>query len=335
MKEKTTPPQDPVKAIQKIFIERGLQALQAAEKEILFEKIESPEVREALTYFMKKIWRDTHRPALLSLFCEAVGGKAEVTTQIANSAILMSGAAAIHDDIIDGSKTKGVGPTVFGKFGKDIALLVGDVLLFKGLTILLQAVGNNISAEKLSEILNITKRTFFELGDAEALELHFRGKIDITPAEYLHVLEKKAAIVEGYAQIGVILGNGSKEEFENISKYGKVLGMLIMLRDELIDMIDAEEARHRIERESPPLPVIYALQNKKIKSSIAPLLLKKKLTKRDVEFVKQSTLKTNGIRCCQELMEKLADEAYTCLERVKFKKEDLRILVDAVISLET
>ena len=308
--------------------------MQAAEREILNEKIESPEVREALAYFMRKYWRDTTRPALLSLFCEAVGGKADIAAPIAISAILMSGAVDIHDDIIDGSKTKEVGPTVFGKFGKEIALLVGDVLLFKGLTVLLQAVRQNISVEKLSEIISITKRTSFELGDAEALELHFRGKIDITPAEYLHVLEKKAAIVEGYAQIGVILGNGSKEELENLGKYGKVLGMLIMLRDDLIDMIDSTELKHRIERESLPLPIIYVLQNPKTRSLMVPYLIKKKLTKTDVEFVKQITAETNGIERCREFMEKLAEGTSTYLETAKSNRRYLELLMHAVTFFE-
>jgi geranylgeranyl pyrophosphate synthase len=327
--KKPVNPEEAMKQIQNIFKKRGAKALQVAKKEIMSEKIESPEVREALTYFMKKYWRDTTRPALLSLICEAVGGKAEVTTPIAVSAILMSGAADIHDDIIDESKTKEVGPTVFGKFGKEIALLAGDALLFKGLTVLFQAAERNISVEKLSVILDVTKRTFFELGDAEALELRLRRKIDITPEEYLHVLEKKAAIVEGYAQIGVILGGGSEKELENLGKYGKVLGMLIMLRDDLIDMIDIEEARHRIEGESLPLPIIYALQDPKTKSVIAPHLLKRIVTKKDVELIVQSASEASGTRRCQELMERLAREAYTYLEEVKYNKLDLKLLIHA------
>ena len=74
------------------------------------------------------------RPALFSLVCEAVGGDPDITMPIAISITLISGAIDIHDDIIDQSKTKGDQPTVFGKFGKDIALLVGDALMFKGFT---------------------------------------------------------------------------------------------------------------------------------------------------------------------------------------------------------
>jgi geranylgeranyl pyrophosphate synthase len=99
-------------------------------------------------------------------------------------------------------------------------------------------------------------------------------------------------------------------------------------------MIDVEEARHRIERESLPLPVIYALQNPRIKSVIAPYLLKKTLTKKDVEFIIQKTREAEGIRRCKELMQRLAMEAYTCLETVKRRKKGLRLLIHATITLE-
>jgi len=333
MKKKTVRSEDLMKKIQKIFKERGTNALQAAKKEILLEKIESSEVSEALTYFMSKYWLDTTRPALLSLICEAVGGKAETTTPIAVSAILMSGAVDIHDDIIDQSRTKEVGATVFGKFGKDIALLAGDALLFKGLTLLFQAVDKGISLEKLSAILDITKKTFFELGDAEALELRFRGRIDITPEEYLHVLEKKAAIVEGYAQIGVILGGGSKRELKALGRYGEALGTLIMLRDDLIDMIDVEEARHRIERESLPLPTIYALQSPRTRSLIAPYLIKRSISKKDLHLIIHKVHEAGGISRCQELMQRLGERALRYLGSVKFNKRELELLIRAVISL--
>jgi len=146
-------------------------------------------------------------------------------------------------------------------------------------------------------------------------------------------VEKKAAIVEGYAQIGAILGGGSKKELENLGKYGKALGILIMLRDDLIDIIDIEEARHRIERESLPLPIIYALQNPKTKSVIAPYLLKRTITKKDAKLIIQNTHEAGGTRRCQELMQRLAKEACTYLGGVKYRKENLELLIDAVISL--
>ena len=87
----------------KLLEERGRTALEMARKTVLEEKIESKEVREALTYFINEYWHDVTRPAILSLACEAVGGDPNITTPIAVPLILISGAIDIHDDIIDQS----------------------------------------------------------------------------------------------------------------------------------------------------------------------------------------------------------------------------------------
>jgi len=251
-KQKNTNGNDIVEQVQKLLEERGRKALEEAKRTILQEEVECKEVREALNYFMQEYWHDLARPTLLSIACEAVGGDPELTTPIAISMSLISGAIDIHDDIIDQSKVKGSRPTVLGKFGKDVALLVGDALLFKGFALLHESVENGVPSEKLPVIIDIVKRMFFELGDAEALELGFRGRIDVTPEEYLRVVRKKAADVEAHTRISAILGGGSKEEIEALSKYGRLLGMLIILRDDLIDMVDFDEAVHRFKRECLP-----------------------------------------------------------------------------------
>jgi len=317
---------------QKILLERGSKALEEAKNKILQEEIECKEAHEALTYFMKEYWHDVARPALLSLTCEAVGGDPNITTPVAIPMILISGAIDIHDDIIDQSKTKRSRPTVLGKFGKDIALLVGDALLFKGFTLLYEAIEKGISAEKVEVIIGIIKRTFFELGDAEALELNFRGRMDITPEEYLYVVRKKAADVEAHTRISALLGGGSKDEIEALSEYGRLLGMLIILRDDLMDMIDFEEAVHRIKSECLPLPILYALQNPEAKSMINSILLKKTLTKKDAETILEITNKKGGLRCLVKLTRELARNAYSCIENVKYNKRYLKLLIRFMLS---
>jgi geranylgeranyl pyrophosphate synthase len=332
-KVRTTSSQDPMKQIQRIFKKRGAKALKEAGKAMLSERIESKDVHDALSYFMKKYWLDTTRPALLSLCCEAVGGKVGATEPIAVSAILTSGAADMHDDIIDGSKVKEAGPTVYGKFGKEIALLAGDALLFKGLTTLFQTINQGVPAEKLSAMWDVTKETFFELGDAEALELAFIKSLNVTPEQYLHLLKKKAAIIGGYAQIGVILGDGSKEDLANLGRYGGILGMLILLRDEVIDLIDINETRHRIEMESFPLPIIYALQNSKTRSAMRPILQKKKITLKEANLIAEMTRQQGGVEHCMQLIQKLADEACACLNGVRHNRRELELLVRAVAEI--
>ena len=316
--------------VQKILEERGRKALEIARKTVLDEEIECKEIREALKYFMTEYWHDVARPALLSLACEAVGGDSEFTTPVAIPLTLISGGIDIHDDLIDQSKTKGARSTVLGKFGKDITLLVGDALLFKGFTLLQKSVEKGIPAEKIAIILDVIKNTFFELGDAEALELKFRGRIDVTPEEYLSVVRKKAADVQAHTYISALLGGGSKEDLENLGEYGRLLGMLILLRDDLIDMIDLEEAVHRIKKECLSLPVLYVLQNPATKSALVPILIKKKTTERDAEKILAIVEKAGGFDRVEEYMQELAQNAFSRIETIK-KKRYLALLIKGML----
>jgi len=326
MKE-TSSHEDVTRQVQKILEERGRKALEMAKTTVLEEKIESEEVREALKYFITEYWHDVARPALLSIVCEAVGGDPNATIPIAIPMSLISGAIDIHDDIIDESKSKDSRSTVLGKFGKEIALLAGDALLFKGFNLLQQAVENGISAEKVKTITEIIKETFFELGDAEALELKFRERTDITPEEYLRVVKKKAADVEAHTHISAIIGNGTKEEIKALSEYGRLLGILIILRDDMIDTLDKEETIRRIKQEHISLPLLFALQNPKIHSTLNEICRKKKISENDYQKIISSVVEANGLDLVNNYMQRIAQESVKLINVVKNNKNLLLLMI--------
>jgi len=326
-----TPSQEEVsKQLLKLLEKRGGKALELARKTVLEEKVESKEVQEALKYFMTEFWHDVTRPALLSLVCEAVGGDPGITTPIAISITLISGATGIHDDIIDQSKSKGSRPTVLGKFGQDIALLVGDALLFKGFTLLYEAVEKGVPAKKIAAISGIINRTFFELGDAEALALQFRGRTDVTPEDYLCVVRKKAADIEAYTRISTILGDGSEEEIEALGEYGRLLGMLAILRADMIDMLDPEETVHRVKKEHLSLAILYALQNPTMKS-VVKSILKKTIKTKDAEKLSMLVDKAGGFTLMHKCMQELAENAYSKLEKIKHNKNYLTLVIRGML----
>jgi len=333
MKPEDISPEEAMKQIQRVFKTRGTKALDLARKEVLGERIECREVRDALTYFMTEYWHDVARPALLSLVCEAIGADPELITPVAVPMILISGAIDIHDDIIDQSKVKYGRSTVYGKFGKDIALLVGDALLFKGFMLLNQALSKGVPAEKKTAVENVIKDTFFELGDAEAIELTLRRRLDTSPEKYLEIVRKKAADVEAHTRISVILGGGSKKEIEALGKYGRLLGMLIILRDDWIDMTDFEEAKHRMKYECLPLPILYALQNPQIKPKFHEILQKKAVTREDVETLLKIVEEGGGLKQLEELMQKLVEETNLPIRKVKWEKKTLVLLVRSTLPL--
>jgi len=331
MKQEDISPEEVMKQVNKIFKERGTKALEMARKEILQEKIECKEAKEALTYFMTEYWHDLARPALLSLVCEAVGGDPDATTPIAVPMILISGAIDIHDDIIDQSKTKRGKPTVYGKFGKDVALLVGDALFFKGFSLQQNAL-KKVPPQKQTIIQDIILDAFFQLGDAEASELSLRRQLYIKSEEYLRNVKKKAADVETYARIGAVLGRGSAGEIDALGGYGRILGMMVILRDDWTDMTDLDEALQRIQNECLPLPIITSLENKKTRSLMLAILQKKTKTKKDVEKILEIAKKTGQLKRLRGMLEDMCEEACVTVENIKRNENYLRLILRSVIS---
>jgi len=315
-----------IEEVQKLMEERGRKPLEMARKAILEEKIESKKVKEALHYFMTEYWHDLARPTLMSICCEAVGGDPNATIPFAVPLSLISGALDIQDDIIDQSKTKHGRPTVYGKYGKEIAILTADALLFKGFTLLHEAY-TQIPKEKALKIMKTIKDMFYELGDAEALELNLRGRTDITPEEYLHIIRKKAADVEAHTKIAAILGNAQKEAEEILSHYGRILGMIIILRDEIIDTLDLKELSHRLKREHLPFPLIY-YANKAKSQFFNEVMESRILSKNNLLEIINDMEQQKVLKRIEEFMEELINKA---LLRITFthKKNRLEILLKA------
>ena len=306
--------------VRKLFDERGAKVLEEAAASVLREKIECVEAKEALSHFMSH-WRDVVRPSLVSLACEAVGGDPSITPPMGKSLTLLSGATDIHDDIIDKTMVKEKGHTVVGRFGGDIALMAGDALIFEGFVELFEGLArSDISPEKKLAIVHTIRRLYAEMLDGEALELRFRARTDIKPDEYLYVVRKKAADVEACMRAGAMLGNGSKEQVDAVGGYGRLLGTIVLLRNDLEDMLDPNLLNLRIKNESLPLPILYALENDKKKEEILAILKKEKVSRRGAERLLKLISEAGDIDKLEKLFMELKNQAGVKIEKIKFSR---------------
>jgi len=271
--------------VQQLFEEKGKEASENAKKAILeeAERIRYEPVKEALRY-LASYWTDTTRPALLSIACEAAGGSPNAADPIAAPLALICEAVDLHDDIIDQSVKKKNHLTLYGKFGKDLTLLIGDALLFKGFTMLNEA-KPQIPHGKMKKILYLMKTLFFELGEAETLEMSFKHRLDVKPKEYLSMVRGKAADFEAYMRISAILANASKRETEALAGYGRILGILAILGDDSSDVFDSNELVNRVSNEALPFPILLALEKAKLRDEIMPALRKGEITRKDAKHI--------------------------------------------------
>jgi geranylgeranyl diphosphate synthase type I len=269
---------------------------------------------------------------LISIACEAVGGKADDTTSIQVAMLLLTAGFDVHDDIIDESKTKHGKPTVFVKFGKDITLLVGDAFLMKAL-VLLHKFEKQFPAEKMDTIWNIINSLFFELGDAEALEASLKGNMDVSPEKCFRILKMKASTAEAHMRIGAIIGGGEQDIVELIGNYGRTLGTLIGIREDFIDIFEPEELQNRIKNECLPLPILYAFKNPQTKKIILNYLSKQKISDEDAEKIVDIIFEEKSVKMLRNKLERLVEEVSNNVSNVtnKLLASQMRTLIKGVI----
>lgn len=302
--------------IKTILIERSKKATELSKQAVLEEQINYEPLRESLRYFMEEIWYDASHPALLSLACEAVGGNPDATTEISAALVILAGAADIHDDIIDQSVTKDSKPTIFGKFGIDIAIIASDILWFKGMLMLNEAV-DRFSEEKKQAILKLTKQAFFDIGSAEAKEANLRRKLDLQPKEYLDIIQLKISVASVAAEIGALVGNGTSEQIECLTQYGRTLGILMTIRDEFVDMFELEELTNRFKNECLPLPILYAFQNAGLKKEIVGLLEQEVITETQLNKMLEAVTDAPEVRDLGKFMRLSVNEEIKNLNCIK------------------
>jgi geranylgeranyl pyrophosphate synthase len=304
-----------IEKILKILKQRASKPLQVAKKAILKENVQSKEAREALRYYAENFLEPT-APAFVSLACEAVGGNPEKTTLIGAVTALYVGAVDIHDDIIDQSKRKNGRATVFGRFGKDIALLAGNALLLEGFALFNEAT-QTMESGNGKHIADVMKKAFFEMGDAHALEVSLKGRLTVSPEEYLQMVKKKIAPWEAFTRIGAILGNGTKSEIEALAAYGQAWGMLSTIRNDFVDLFDLDELQNRMMNEILPLPILYAFESSRIKKKITAMLSKGKITRKNVETIRNLVLRSKQVENLGTFMRELIGEATSHLNILK------------------
>ena len=323
-----TPEQKLMKKASAILQNKGRIAVELARQSVLGEPIEHAPLRDALHFFIEN-WNDVLHPALVSLACEAVGGKPLANVEVGAALVLLAGGADIHDDVIDESMTKGSEQTIFGKFGKDVAILAGDALLLEGVYALYEAC-EKFEVAKKKTILELVKRTVFEISSAEAAEAGMRGRIDIPKQIYLEIIRHKVAAAEAAMRIGAIVGNGTPTEVETLAEYGRIYGFLMTMRDEFIDVFERDELLNRVKKEVLPLPIIVTLADESKKSTLLQLISGKINEEEIEEIVDLATNSAESVLLVSE-MKRLVKQLSLKIQTLRYCRENLKFLAAATL----
>lgn len=259
-----------------ILNQKSEKALKKAKELILKERFRCQKAREALKYYVST-WNDITRPGVLALAHEAVGGKPREVIPLQTAMLFIDAAMDIHDDIIDKSTIKGLKKTLYGKFGEETALLIGNAFLVKGFNQLYKTT-ERLPLNRKQRIIDAVKSFLFEVIDAHIQEnILASNKWEAKSTEYLKILEQKSADLEGHMCVGAIFGGGSTQEIKALGTYGKHLGILLTIRSDFIDIYEPDELRNRVKHECLPLPLLYSLENEVSSSKVRQILSKEEI----------------------------------------------------------
>ncbi len=301
-------------------IQKRLERINSAiQQEILVESAEPKLLYEA-AYHLINAGGKRLRSLLVLLCCEAVRGRCENALPICVATELFQTASLIQDDIVDQDTLRRGVSTVHKKFGTEIAILAGALLIAKAYY-LFGKYGN-------SELVTILSLAINQMSEGEVAELLInpQNPRSYNKNNYLSIIRRKtAASFELAAKIGAILGNASQIQISAISEYGCKLGMAFQIRDDVIDVsiINSQSSKaipSDMHLKRANYAIIHALQEcPKNKRNLFLNALAKGNIKTLFSFLKE----TGAVKNAMELAEGYIIQAKTALQGLKFSNQKL------------
>ena len=244
---------------------------------------------------------------------------------------LIHTATLVHDDVVDDSNRRRGFFSINALWKNKIAVLVGDYLLSKGL---LLSIDNDDF--DLLKIISVAVR---EMSEGELLQIEKARKLDITEEVYFEIIRKKTAtLIAACCAMGAKSVDASKDEVENLRKFGELIGMAFQIKDDLFDYGEEKIGKPTgidIKEQKMTLPLIYTLNNVSEKeknwliNSVKNHNKDKTRVKEVIQFVKQS----GGLKYATEKMKDYQKRALVLLQDYPDSryKESLKLMVNYVI----
>lgn len=272
------------------------------------------------------------RPLLVLLTAKAVSDISDRTYRGAMLVELLHTATLVHDDVVDNADKRRGFWSLNVVFKNKIAVLMGDYLLSRGLSI---AVDSG-DFDFLSVITNTVKR----MSEGELLQIQKTRKLDIDETTYFRIIsDKTASLIETCCRIGAMSASDDADIVNAITSYGINLGMAFQIKDDLLDYMGNSSFLGKpvggdIKEKKITLPLIYAFNNvepsevKKIKKLLRSSEDNK--VKIIIDFVKAN----NGLEEAMQRAEEFGNLAKKSLSVLKESesKDSLNKLIDFVIN---
>ncbi len=171
------------------------------------------------------------RPMLVMLACGVFSDEVQQALPAAAAVEVFHNFTLLHDDIMDNAPVRRGKPSVYAKWGQNVAILSGDAMLIYAYRLL-----SGAPAHLLPRIMQTFNQMALEVCEGQQYDMDFERRQKVSVVEYMHMIELKTSVLlAGAAVIGAMLGGASEEDCRKLRRFAVELGLAFQLQDDLLD----------------------------------------------------------------------------------------------------
>ncbi len=231
--------------------------LARVEEEFRLESVGSVEAVSQIAQYLQGNGGKRLRPILLLVSCRLFSDPSPEAIRLAAIVELIHTATLVHDDVIDDARTRRGKPSANVRWGNHTSVLAGDWLYMQAFQIALRL----RSFEILDLLITLTQ----QMVDGELLQLERIGRIDISEADALELIDRKTAtLFAACTRLGSIAAGATPEQQVLLGDFGWNLGMAFQVIDDILDFTSRESILGKpvgndLREGKVTLPLCYAL----------------------------------------------------------------------------
>lgn len=268
------------------------------------------------------------RPILLMLAGNFGENDSEKLFSLAAAVELLHMATLVHDDIIDEARLRRGELTAQEKFGKKVAVFVGDYLLTKSYTLF----AKYLSEHSLSKLNKIVK--LICVGEIDQFEEKY--EIDLSLIDYMKRIRRKTALLFAISSyIGAYESGVRGKLLYNLYSFALEMGMTFQIQDDLLDFTGSElKTGKKIGQDLAAgiytLPVIYLMKKSDYSQETKKLLSKDVMNAEDINKISEMVIESGAVDESKLLASKFLKKAKENLDNLPDikAKEDLKYILD-------
>lgn len=175
------------------------------------------------------------RPLITLACADLVSGINDKTIYLATAVELIHTATLLHDDVVDGSKTRRGQLTANLKWGNKESILVGDYLFSRAFKLM-------VKAESL-DILELLSHTSAQIAEAEVYQIALLKKPKNDLKSYIKLITGKTAVLfAAAAAAGAMVAGADKKVTKKFYEFGLNMGISFQIVDDTLDYFASEKS---------------------------------------------------------------------------------------------